>query len=183
MNLHADLRLSCRCCWRFSSSGVWRCVIGFVVHSGLKDCCGFCAGSCGPTKLLLYYWYVCYKFFQDMFIVHFHCFLHHLFPLCGLDIRARAVQINMQHCIYLTLLHICLDGGVRDIVQNLRSFTLWWFFLSLVGTSGFWFSPWMQNLCFLSSWGLVATLAQLHCSAVSLHLILGSRAPPPPQRN
>jgi hypothetical protein len=60
-----------------------------------------------------------------MFIVHFHCLLHYFFPLCGLYIRACAVQINMHCCMYLTLLHICLDDGGRDILQNLRSFTLW----------------------------------------------------------
>jgi len=59
-----------------------------------------------------------------MFIVHFHCFLHHFLPLCGLDIRVHAVQINMWHCVYLTLLHNYLDDGGRDILQNLRSFYL-----------------------------------------------------------
>jgi hypothetical protein len=30
----------------------------------------------------------------------------------------------MRHCVYLTLLNICLDDGGRDIPQNLRSFYL-----------------------------------------------------------
>lgn len=145
------------------------------------------SGSCSPTNL--YYLYVCYKFFQDMFIVHFHWFLHSFFPLrivllktgvCGIDIRAHLVQVKLLCCMYLTLLHICFDGGGRDSLQNHRSFTLWFFWwlmvtirwLSLV----FWFSPCIHEGRTSGTWwigGWLAPLARLYCNAVSLQLMLG----------
>jgi hypothetical protein len=36
-----DLRFSWWWCWRFKSSGIWCCVIGWVVHDVWKDCTAF----------------------------------------------------------------------------------------------------------------------------------------------
>jgi len=60
-------------------------------------------------------------FIIDMFVIK-HCSLYIFtaffttFSHCGLAIRARAVQINMHLCMYLALLHICLNDGGRDIL-------------------------------------------------------------------
>ena len=169
MNPHADLRLLYQCCWRFSSSRIWHCVVGFIVHSGLKDYCGFFCRVMQPNKTLSLLLIRLLKVFPR----HVHCIFSllssPLFPTVWLGYKGTC-SANKYAALYVFNTAAHLFGW------------WWWFFLSLVGTAAFWFRPWRQNLCYLSSWSLVTPLAQLHCNAVRLHLILGSQSTPPPQK-